>query len=88
MNTSSPPHYSVGITKAHTKYSEKQQSGKYQEKLLICLAWEIKKLSGLNESGRQLLVDINGLVEGFRMCTVTGERRTFHAILPASNRGW
>lgn len=33
---------------------------------MISLAWKIKELSDLNETGRQLRVDINGLIERLR----------------------
>ncbi len=53
----------LALTQANTNYSEKQQSGKCGEKKPTELAWKIKELSELIESGRKLLVDMNGLIE-------------------------
>lgn len=43
------------LSKANAAYSEKQQAGRSSEKTLMALAWKVKELSDLNDSGRELL---------------------------------
>ena len=51
------------LTKANAAYSEKQQSGRSSEKTLINLAWKVKELTDLNESGRGLLRKVVAMVD-------------------------
>ena len=43
--------------KANNEYATKPQEGKYTEKLMMSLAWNIKDLSDLNEYGRKVIQD-------------------------------
>ena len=47
----------TALVKANNEYATKQQEGKYTEKLMMSLAWNIKDLSDLNECGRKVIQD-------------------------------
>ena len=53
----------IALAKASQCYSEKQEAGKSREKHLVYLAWKVKELSDLNESGRKLSVDVKCLLD-------------------------
>lgn len=55
--------HSLGLTTSNDKYSEMHQTARHQEKVLINLAWEIRDLTELNQSGRTLLVDLKCLLD-------------------------
>ena len=53
----------TALQKANDEYSKKVESGSAKEKTLLNLAWKVDDLSRLNQSGRQLLVDVTTKVE-------------------------
>lgn len=53
----------IALATANSTYCEHQQSGKSTEKSLINMAWAVKEFEDLCQSGRQLYVDVNCLLE-------------------------
>ena len=53
----------IALLKANSKFSEKQNSAKPTQKTLIRLSWNIHELSNLNQSGRQLSVEIKCIMD-------------------------
>ena len=53
----------TGLSDANNLYSEKHESGSYSQKVMISLAWKIRELSGLNDEGRKLKVQISTVLE-------------------------
>lgn len=47
----------TALVKTNNEYATKQQEGRYTEKLMTSLAWNIKDLSDLNECGRKVIQD-------------------------------
>ena len=52
----------IALQKVNKEYQDKQKEGKNRKEMLG-LAWDVKELSDLNESGRQILVDCSTLVD-------------------------
>lgn len=54
--------YFLELVKSNNEYSQKLKSSKQNEKEMMTLAWKVKELSELNESGRDLFSSINALL--------------------------
>ena len=52
----------IELKKHNDTYSEKLQSSKYNDKVMINLSWKIKELGDLNDMGRLLHTEIDGLL--------------------------
>ena len=80
-------HYLNTFYSINADYTEKQQSGKCSDKFSINLAWKIKELGNLNESGRKLIMDVGCFFDKLQDEHCNWKQKTFHVNLQHYNRG-
>ena len=59
FNSSICVYSSIELVTVNSEYSEKVDSGNCSDKLLMHLAWDVKELSDLSDTARQMIVNLN-----------------------------